>query len=964
MAIFEASVGFTGGLAMMIEPPATTMQIHRSVLVALCVMALSLLGCGRGDVEFDQGVRLVEATLPRQVSPRDEAALTLRFQPSRPLRGNWWVFLHLEAAQAAGANCRVVQDRAPTPPVQAWGAQSVTHAVTLQMPDTCRPGRLDLFAGIYERDLGDRLAVRHPRAGDNRVLVGSIDVVAANPDHSPRTITGGDIRGSEYTALLTPWKKYLGLLAVAALGAYFLWRRSRSHPADEPAEEKLPLWARRSGLLIPAVAYVLGVMVVLEFIKDDAYISFRYANNLVHGRGLVFNEGERLEGITNFLWTILMVPFEALGWDLFQVCEVLGTGLTLVLLGHMVWMSVHLRGERRDLSHLWSATWIATCGSLVLWSKSGMEQPLSTLLPFAGAVLLWKTPPEESDRSPRRHLFAGLMLGAASGTRPEIHLVAAILGVPLLFDAIRARRLTAEVKMYSLGVLAVVVPLHLFRYGYYGSLLPNTFYVKTGTGDMIWRAGLNSLNDMFTFNHIGWMVGFVPFAFSSPTHRRERVTMLAVALAFMGFVVKVGNDEMHWHRLYLPALPFLVALSLEGMRAAGEGFARLAKLPKVLVSIGGWAIIAGSAWDHSNLTYQVHQGFNGHGDLSGMYHPDIGKFITRHERPGGTAAFQDMGSTPYHAPDIRFLDFIGLVDRTVAHARHAHGLHAFVPSGGGREQTLFDREMRDYFFRRDPEWAVLTVYPPQHLQDQIARDFPGNPGPGSIGDSYRSNPYQFGIWDDPRFRDGYVHVRTWPRSRSYYLSLFRRRDLWERTPREVVLDAPPANIGGARVRFSNGVELLGSEVQRRTLQRHEVFITTWWRVPGPFSEDTTFFVHINRGPYQTTMDHVPGDWMYPANRWRAGDIIEDRVLFQVPIEMNPGDYNVHIGVYQRSSGQRFHVTSGPSDGSDRIPLGSFRVERLLPFVHQLIPPTRVEQMRRHPERIMQGGPRRGTEGGR
>ena len=49
--------------------------------------------------------------------------------------------------------------------------------------------------------------------------------------------------------------------------------------------------------------------------QDDAYISFRYADNLVNGHGLVFNPGERVEGITNLLWTVLFVPVLAAGLD-------------------------------------------------------------------------------------------------------------------------------------------------------------------------------------------------------------------------------------------------------------------------------------------------------------------------------------------------------------------------------------------------------------------------------------------------------------------------------------------------------------------------------------------------------------------------------------------------------------------------------------------------------------------------
>src|SRR5512138_1556369 len=39
---------------------------------------------------------------------------------------------------------------------------------------------------------------------------------------------------------------------------------------------------------------------------DDAMISMRYAYNLAHGNGLVWNAGERVEGFTNPLWVFYM----------------------------------------------------------------------------------------------------------------------------------------------------------------------------------------------------------------------------------------------------------------------------------------------------------------------------------------------------------------------------------------------------------------------------------------------------------------------------------------------------------------------------------------------------------------------------------------------------------------------------------------------------------------------------------
>jgi hypothetical protein len=548
-------------------------------------------------------------------------------------------------------------------------------------------------------------------------------------------------------------------------------------------------------------------------------------------------------------------------------------------------------------------------------------------------------------------------------TRPELHLLAILVGLPLVVDAVRARTITRAQWLYVAGILAFTVPGHSFRYLYYGTLVPNTFYVKTGTGQDIWRTGINTLREMFVFNTTGALVVAAPLAFANTKRLLEKATMAVICVAFMAYYVKVGVDEMQWHRLYLPALPFLCVLAALGLRNVGEALLALSRtqalLASALVFLPIWGAVLFAAGTNFEFTYRELNGFNGHGDLAGTFHPDLGKFIVRHERPGALVAFQDMGSTPYHAPDINFLDFFGLTDRTVAHARHDYGLHAFV--GGGRSQAKYDADMRDYFFERAPEWAILTIYTPHGQEEALGKVFERDPTGGSFGDAYRYNAIQFGLWDDPRFRQRYVAVRTWPRSAAYYLALWRRRDLWDQKPREVVLDAPPADLGGVQAKFEGGLELLGSEITTRTYERHEVFITTWWRLPGPMPPDLYIFVHINKPGFQSPADHVPGDWMYPADRWQAGEILEDRTLFQLPpMVMTPGWYDVNIGVYRRSTGDRLQVIEGPPHPDNRIRLGAFEARPLVPLLHQLIPPTRVEVMRKHLERITDSGRKPGS----
>ena len=58
-----------------------------------------------------------------------------------------------------------------------------------------------------------------------------------------------------------------------------------------------------TGCLAVSLLLLLVHALFYKFLTDDAYISFRYAANLVDGHGLVFNPGfERVEGYTNFLW--------------------------------------------------------------------------------------------------------------------------------------------------------------------------------------------------------------------------------------------------------------------------------------------------------------------------------------------------------------------------------------------------------------------------------------------------------------------------------------------------------------------------------------------------------------------------------------------------------------------------------------------------------------------------------------
>ncbi|MFT7583192.1 MAG: hypothetical protein ACI9MR_004878, partial [Myxococcota bacterium] len=287
-------------------------------------------------------------------------------------------------------------------------------------------------------------------------------------------------------------------------------------------------------------------------------------------------------------------------------------------------------------------------------------------------------------------------------------------------------------------------------------------------------------------------------------------------------------------------------------------------------------------------------------------------------------------------------------------ARYSYKLHAFITTESVKNKPKFDKDMREYFHSRRPEWAILTSYVSDGASQRTWDRFQKNPVASSIGAPLRTNGYQFGIYNK-KFEANYVHVRTWPRSRGYYLSLFRRKDLWEQVPGEVVLDAPPANMGGITATLDGGLELLGSHIESPVTRKHEFFLTTWWRLPGPMDEDIYFFTHLEKEGVRHPFDSKPGDSMWPANRWVKGQILEHRTLVQLPAHLRTGEYTVHFGVYNHKDNARMRVLEGPTDRQNRINLGTVEVDSLIPPFDHLIKPTDVDVQRKYPERIIKHG---------
>ena len=236
---------------------------------------------------------------------------------------------------------------------------------------------------------------------DRRRGLGAVDLAGLAPR---REINALEIRAPVDTAIsaCTSVGGGRGASAGAAEIAGATWGRTgRCANIASPVSERAPSPSdpvrRRSRiaqlvfLACAIAAVVTGAVLAVQrsWMCDDAFITFRYADNLVGGHGLVFNAGERVEGFTNLLWTLwialgLRVGVSAETWA--AVWGIACFAATLALLAHRGWSIA--RASRIAWPLPAAAALAAIHHEWTVFATSGLETSAFTLLAFAGYLLV------------------------------------------------------------------------------------------------------------------------------------------------------------------------------------------------------------------------------------------------------------------------------------------------------------------------------------------------------------------------------------------------------------------------------------------------------------------------------------------------------------------------------------------------------------------------------------------------
>lgn len=224
-------------------------------------------------------------------------------------------------------------------------------------------------------------------------------------------------------------------------------------------------------LAIAALAILLrvGMAAATHFTQEDFLITLRYAENIAHGRGFVFNVGERVLGTTTPLYALFLAAVAHVGLPAAAVgktLNILADGALCIVLWR--WLSL----VRQDAAGRWAAFLVAVNPIQMRVAISGQE---SSLVALCGALVwLWY--------AERRYYAAYVASAFLFLLRWDGLLLIGVLTVAILA---RERRLMwRELAVF----LLLCAPWLLFAALYFGSPIPVTLAAKTAVYGWYFRS--------------------------------------------------------------------------------------------------------------------------------------------------------------------------------------------------------------------------------------------------------------------------------------------------------------------------------------------------------------------------------------------------------------------------------------------------------------------------------------------
>jgi len=481
-------------------------------------------------------------------------------------------------------------------------------------------------------------------------------------------------------------------------------------------------WLRVLLMITPAVVALCAALWHGAFLVDDAYITFRYAENLAGGRGLVFNPGDAVLGTSSPLMAILLGLLRLVGVNVPLAARGLGvmSVVAVVLIVQVL--------ARRCLGPVGAAV-LAACAAihpaLTFTANSGMETGLSMAAVYGTLLLAVQG----------RYFPAGLAGGTAFLLRPDGALVVlVIIGVVLL----RAPR---RVWQPLVATVVVAAPWLIFAAITYGRIMPHSIEAKQFIHPDTPLHVLQTALQWLTVGRATMIIGgFAMVGLAMSVFRGTELALLAIWILLYLGGLSLARIECVFPWYVTPVLPGMMLLAGYGItclaRALPVGapgaptehrFLSRVPVPFLLLLLAVLCLLDAPAWraKHERQFARVRAYLR------------IAELLRPRCAPGDVVFLGEVGALAYGLAHQRILDSSGINSPEVLHARKADRAHLRAAGivGPAREGSpvwvlaVVDRFRPRYIvtYRRWLHIETITEHVPSFNRTyrRIAADVPG-----------------------------------------------------------------------------------------------------------------------------------------------------------------------------------------------------------------------------------------------
>lgn len=302
-------------------------------------------------------------------------------------------------------------------------------------------------------------------------------------------------------------------------------------------------------------------------LHDDIMISMSYAKTFANTGELIwYEESERVQGFTNFLYTIFLsflhlFNFNPVMNSLFV--SVLNVLIIFAISLKVISISMIFSNGNKKISYFLGGL-IPFQYPLLFWSLRGYEVGIISLLLILIIEQIVKYDPslEDSSKPTIFKIYTLLLFGVLI----RIDFVVILFGISLYFLIYKVSNFTEFLNLikFNIFVSFFVILLLLFQHIYYGDFLPNTFYLKTGGFSLIEKIPRGFLS---SFNLLPLIIFAFSLIISRPyikENKKHLHSIFFVSFFLIIYNIYIGGDAWEVYkfanRFITPIIPLIFVL--------------------------------------------------------------------------------------------------------------------------------------------------------------------------------------------------------------------------------------------------------------------------------------------------------------------------------------------------------------------------------------------------------------------